>query len=58
MKSLLDRGMLERFTDEHDGYDYTAFRVTSEGMGWLSANKEKLTLKMRKLEISAEDIPF
>ena len=61
MKSLLDRGMLERFTDDHDGYDYTAFRVTSKGMTWLSENKENLALEIRKgelPEISDEDIPF
>ena len=62
MKSLIDRGMLERFTDElYNGETYTAFRVTSEGMGWLSANKEKLTLEISEDEpqqISDEDIPF
>ena len=65
MKSLIDKGMLERFTAENsNGYEYTAYtalRVTSEGMGWLSKNKENLALKIRKDEvqkISAEDIPF
>ena len=61
MKSLIDKGMLERFMNDSDGYDYTAVRITSKGMDWLSKNKENLALKIRKDElqkISAEDIPF
>ena len=51
LKSLLDRGMLERIEEEnYRGEAYTAFRVTSKGMGWLFTNKEKLTLD--------ENLPF
>ena len=47
LKSLLDRGMLERFEDEnYGGEPFTAFKVTSEGMAWLLTNKEILTLQI------------
>ena len=65
MKSLLDRGMLERFETEN----YTAFRVTSKGMSWLLTNKERLTLQIAAVEpqglteediqgLTEEDVPF
>ena len=60
LESLIDRGMLERLRDDDGSYEYIAFRVTSKGMSWLSANKENLNLEIIKdeLQISAEDIPF
>ena len=64
LKSLLDREMLERFEEENfNGSTFTAFRVTSKGMGWLLANKEKLTLQISEeerqgIEITDADIPF
>lgn len=55
--SLVNREMLERFEDyDYQGNPYTAFRVTSKGMAWLVANKEKLTL--RKVTATDDDIPF
>ena len=60
--SLVNREMLGRFEDhEYNGETFTAFRVTSKGIAWLMANKEKLTLQIRDEEpqgITDDDIPF
>ena len=54
--SLVNRELLERFEDyDYQGAAFTAFRVTSKGMAWLVANKDKLTL--RKIATD-DDIPF
>ena len=62
LKSLLDRGMLERFEDEnYGGETFTAFKVTSEGMAWLLTNKGILTLQIGDegpQGLTDEDIPF
>jgi len=52
LKALLDKGMLEltRRADE-GGEIYTIYRVTSEGMSWLFANKDKLTLQRDKDDV-------
>ena len=55
LKSLLDRGMLER------GETFTAFKVTSEGLAWLLTNKGILTLQIGDegpQGLTDEDIPF
>ena len=58
LKSLLERGMLERIEDVTDrGDTFTALMVTSKGMDWLLANKSKLTLKEPQ-GITDDDIPF
>ena len=46
LQSLLDREMLEQFEyKDNGGGTYLVFKVTSKGMDWLFANKEKLTLR-------------
>ena len=53
LKSLLDRGMLERFENE--------IMVTSKGMSWLLTNKERLTLQIAAVEpqgLTDDDVPF
>ena len=52
---LINREMLERYeASDHDGVAFTAFRVTSKGMDWLFANREKLSLHIPP----KDDIPF
>ena len=62
LSSLVTREMLEQFESEDNfGNAFSAFRVTSEGMAWLVANKEKLTLRIKEGEpkrITEDDIPF
>ena len=64
MESLVKRKMLERYEDQdYQGDPYTKLRVTSKGMEWLVANREKLPLhvghgKVQEVEITDDDIPF
>lgn len=60
LKALLDTGMLEMFEDrDYNGETFTAYRVTDRGMGWLSENQERLTMKQETRSTSDEDdLPF
>lgn len=61
IKSLLDRGMLDRFDDRDDfGSVFTAYRVAANGMSWLFANKDRLALKqeMRSAGTDDDGVPF
>ena len=62
LDSLIKREMLELNTEEdYNGNISSTFSITPKGMDWLSANKENLTLEIRKDElqkISDADIPF
>ena len=54
LKSLLDRGMLERLEE-------TEIKVTSKGMSWLLTNQERLTLQIAAVEpqgLTDDDVPF
>jgi nucleoside 2-deoxyribosyltransferase len=54
LKALLDKEMLDttKYQDS-DGEWFTAYRVTTNGMSWLFANQDKLTLKR-----DDDDVPF
>ena len=55
LSSLVTREMLEQFESEDNfGNEFSAFRVTSKGMVWLVANREKLSLQIPP----KDDIPF
>ena len=64
LNSLLKRGMLEQFEDQNElGNPFNAFRVTPQGMVWLTENKAKLTIQGKNEEqelqgITADDVPF
>jgi hypothetical protein len=46
LTGLVTKDMLEAFDDkDYDGSRFTAYRVRPQGMAWLRANQDKLTLK-------------
>ena len=64
-KKLTDRGFLEDGQDEdYDGELYTFLRVTVDGMDWLVANQEELTLRIpdrrrtQRVVEPDDDLPF
>ncbi len=59
LRSLLDKKLLcMREIDDYNG-SYTAYQPTSEGVRWLFANKDKLTLKAPpKAPLNEGDIHF
>jgi len=59
LRSLLDKGLLttEELADV-DGSRYTAYHPTTEGVRWLFANRDKLTLKTPPRAPADDDIPF
>jgi hypothetical protein len=60
LRALSDKGLLQTCDmHDNDGSTYTAYQPTAEGVRWLFANKEKLTLKTPPKEPSKDDdIPF
>jgi hypothetical protein len=66
LKALRDKAMLSAFVDhDHNGNEFTAYRVTGKGMDWLFENQDKLTLKKEPTRSRypmppppEDDIPF
>jgi len=60
LRSLSDKRLLQtRKLVDVDGSTYMAYQPTSEGIRWLFANKERLTLKTPPKEVPKDDdIPF
>jgi nucleoside 2-deoxyribosyltransferase len=59
LRSLLDKRLLitEELADV-DGSRYTAYQPTTEGVRWLFANRDKLTLKTPPRAPADDSIPF
>jgi hypothetical protein len=61
LRSLLDKGFLTTTKlRDYDGDPYTAYQPSTEGVKWLFANKERLTLRIDSAQPPAtdDDIPF
>ena len=66
LHSLIEKTMVEARKDsDYNGNEFFAYRLTEAGVGWLSANQDKLPLRTEKAEetenfpdLSVEDVPF
>ena len=55
LKALLDKGLINSAVEEdRDGYSYTSYTVTDQGMDWLAKNEHMLTLR-REAQIGVSD---
>ena len=62
LKALLNKGLVDSVEEQHDyGENYTAYRVTDNGMNWLMQNREMLVLTRHTPPPGIkpnDDIPF
>lgn len=61
IKTLLDAKMLEESIDtDHNGEDFTIYKVSSKGMAWLHENRTRLKLKREEdsPQTERDDLPF